>query len=121
MLIFPHNAIRDHLLSTLGYPHDQDRLPNLDVLRKSEWCVEFEQRRRNRMVMGAMRYGLLSSPGKWEYDLWAGLERKLAIYAETGNLEAIVDAANYLMLIYMRPDHPNAHWRAEDDHTHCPR
>ncbi len=120
MLTHPHDAIRDHLLDALGYPHGHPRLPDLDALRESEWCHEFEELRRNRLILGAMRYGLLSASDKWQYDLWAGLQAKLTTYADTGNLEAVVDAANYLMLIYMHPQHPNAHWRAEDDQGHCP-
>jgi hypothetical protein len=76
--------------------------------------------------MGALRYGLLHDPRKWKaadgksYDLMAGLQRKLDHYHRTGNTEALVDAGNYVMLLFMTPAHPNAHFRAEDDHNHCP-
>lgn len=115
--------IRDHLLASLGYtePRARNRKPDLDSLLVSEWCPEFETARRYRMVMGALRYGLLADPGKWAgYDLLGGMRRKLEVYHRTGNTEALVDAANYLMLEFMRPSHPHAHFRAEDDRDHCP-
>ncbi len=113
--------LRDHLLQSLGYAARVPRMPALDTLRRTEWCEEFEQARRNRMIMGAFRYGLLTAPGKFDYDLLAGLQKKLDDYHRTGNVEALVDAGNYLMMEFMRPSHPNSHFRAEDDHNHCPR
>ena len=114
------NLIRAHLLESLGYRSPAPRLPDLPEQLATEWCTPFEDARRYRMVMGAFRYGLLTEPKKWRYDLMAGLLRKLATYRETGNTEALVDAANYLMLEFMNPSHASAHFRGEDDHCHCP-
>ena len=118
--------LRDHLLATLGYSKPVKRLPDLESLRLTEWCHEFEQLRRNRMIIGAFRYGLLASPEKWgrpicTYDLLAGLEKKVAEYRNTGNLEALVDAGNYLMLEFMHPSHEAARFDPKDDDYHCPR
>lgn len=113
---------RAHLLETVGF-HAHGvlhRIPTDVELTETEWCEEYEQLRRNRMVMGALRYGLLVDPRKWNYDLVAGLQRKLDHYQDTGNTEALVDAGNYLMLEFMRPSHPEAHFRGEDHHKHCP-
>ncbi len=117
------DLIRDHLLESVGFgAHDVSaRLPDLPQQLETEWCEEFEQARRYRMVMGALRYGLICEPKKWKYDLMAGLRQKLEYYRNTGNTEALVDAANYLMLEFMHPSHPEAHFQGEDDHNHCPR
>ena len=120
------NLIRAHLLESLGCHDPVPRLPDLPELLRTEWCEEFEQLRRNRMIMGAFRYGLLNDPQKWKsadgtsYDLMKGLRNKLDYYQQSGNIEALVDAGNYVMLIYIHPSHPSAHFRAEDDHNHCP-
>jgi hypothetical protein len=74
----------------------------------------------NRLLMGSFRYGLMSDPDKWTSDLIAGARKKLASYEDTGNREHLVDLANYARLEFMHPSHPHAHFRAEDDHEHCP-
>jgi len=111
--------IRSHLLESLGVD-TRRRLPSLDNLLRTEWCEDFERARRYRLVMGAFRYGLLSDP-KGKYDLLGGLRMKLRQYEQTGNTEALVDAANYLMLEFMWPSHSDAHFQSKDDHCHCPR
>ena len=63
-------------------------------LRRSEWSPEFEQLMRNRLAMGAMRYGRLHAVGKPAYDRVPSMARRLQQYAETGNLELLVDVAN---------------------------
>ena len=66
--------IRQHLLESLGLPaHDVSRrLPDLPELRETEWCQEFEQLRRNRMVLAAIRYGRMCEPEKWKSDAPGG-------------------------------------------------
>ena len=116
-----HDAIRKHLLEEVfGIFEQVERLPDLEELKQTEYCDEFDELRRNRMVMGAFRYGRLSNPDKWKYNFIEGLRKKLWAYVDTGNTENLVDAANYLMLEFMQPSHPNAHFRAEDNTNHCP-
>lgn len=110
------DLLREHLLEVSGYPHGHRRVPDLPDLRVTEWCDEFDRLRRNRMVMGAHRYGLMCEARKWRTDRIVGLRSKLAFYSSTGNTEALVDIANYAMLEFMRPAHPTAHFRALDDH-----
>lgn len=112
--------LRKHLLETLGVHDKRDCLPGLDELRQTEWSTEFEEKMRHRLLMGAFRYGLFSSPDKWKYDRVAGAKKKLALYESTGNTEHLVDVANYALLEFVRPSHAEAHFRAEDDYHHCP-
>lgn len=96
------------------------RLPDLDVLRQTEFNHRFVSLMQNRLIMGAFRYGRFS-PIKADYDLLGGIAKKLRDYGETGNTEALVDVANYALLEFSFPHHPEAHFRAMDDHEHCPR
>ncbi len=41
---------------------------NINDLFQSEWSYEFEQLCRNRLVMGALRYGKIHAPNKPNYD-----------------------------------------------------
>ena len=116
------DLLRACLFESVGFhAHDMSHRIPIDVeLTETEWCEEFEQVCRNRMVMGALRYGRLCELKKWKYNLIAGLQRKLDYYQKTGNTEALADIANYASLEFMRPSHPNAHFRGEDAHKHCP-
>lgn len=116
-----NDHIRQHILASLGMVASR-RMPDLDALRETEWCQEFEQLRRNRVLMAAFRYGPLAElkARSGRFDIMAGLIAKMEVYCRTGNTEALVDAANYLMLEFMTPSHPQAHFRGEDDCCHCP-
>lgn len=119
MTVFEY--LREHLLGNLGLPAQPiRRLPDLDTLRETEWSPEFEQLCRNRLILGAFRYGRFEDPEKWKSDLIAGAKKKIAAYEDSGNLEHLVDLANYARLEFIRPSRPRAHFRAEDDHKHCP-
>lgn len=64
---------------------------------------DFVQLMKNRLVMGAFRYGLLVSKHKQNYDYFAYLKYKLKLYRETGNLEMLVDVGNMALLEYLHP------------------
>ena len=107
------DLIRTHLLEQAGI-FDQPRLPDLDSLRQTEWSAQFEQLMRNRLVMGAFRYGLMVAKRR-QYAYMAYLKHKLEVYQTTGNLEMLVDVANLALLEFRYPSHPNAHWAAVDN------
>ncbi len=110
--------LRQHLLTSLGLV-PRVSLPPLEVLQETEWCPEFEMHMRNRLVMGAFRYGRFDNDDKWRFSLIGGLQEKLMAYQQTGNTEYLVDLANYALLEFVRPAHPKAHWHGDDDHDHC--
>ena len=79
--------------------------------------MTFEQLMRNRLVMGAYRYGE-HLPGLIERHRWSHGERMhrlLELYEQEGNLEALVDLANYCMLEWVNCEHPKAHFTPVDD------
>lgn len=122
-----HDQLRDRLLARAGCPNlpPAKPLPNLDELRRTQWSDEFERLWRerwgapldgqfldlmhNRLVMGALRYGLLGRPGKPAYDNVGSIRRRLAKYHEDGNLEHMVDTANIALVEYVEGKHPNRH------------
>ncbi len=115
--------IREHLLACLGYTAPAVRMPSLSQLTATEWSPRFEQLMRNRLLMGAFRYGQFADGAetKAPYDLVGAVRRKIGSYAETGNTEYLVDAANYLLLEFEFGQHPSRHFHARDDHDHCPK
>lgn len=106
--------IRHHLL----------KLPTLKLLTyadliKSEWSPKFEQLMRNRLIMGALRYGLLNAPGKPRYDRMSRILDCLIEYKETGNQEFLVDIANLALVEFEEGKHPKRHFTSIDDGKHA--
>lgn len=94
--------------------------PPIDVeaLRKSEWCPEFEELMRNRLIMGAIRYGKLCEQGKPTYERAKTMAKKVALYVETKNKEVLVDLANYAMIEFIEPTEEGTFFSATDDMNH---
>ena len=84
--------IREHLFPE---PSQSKKMPSLEELRKTEWSPLFEVYMRNRLIMGAFRYGPFGEDTK--YDNMASVIRHVELYRETGNTEHLVDIANIAM------------------------
>jgi hypothetical protein len=94
------------------------------TLQKTEWSPRFEMLMRNRLLMGALRYGTMEekrkNAAKNRWDLTGAIEEKAKLYEKTGNSEYLVDMANYCLLAFEFDPHPNKHFKALDDHhDHC--
>lgn len=99
--------------------HIRRRLMYLGKLGQSEWSYEFEELMRNRLIMGAYRYGKLKAPGKPQFDRMAYAIRCLENFRQTGNLEHLVDAANLCLVEFVEGKHPNRHFAAVDGGDHA--
>jgi hypothetical protein len=91
---------------------------DISSLKRTEWSTRFEKAMRNRLVMGAFRYGLLYSPEKLAWDRIKRAIYELEQYLEDGNDERLVDIANMMMLEFEEGNHPKKHFRAGDDGVH---
>jgi hypothetical protein len=91
---------------------------SLSALRSTQWSTHFEQLMRNRLIMGALRYGLLHAIGKPQYDRLKAMKDRLDQYKQTGNDELLVDVANLSLLEFEEGKHPLKHWKSQDDSTH---
>ena len=77
---------------------------------------------RNRMLVSYHKYGP-SAEGAPKMDVIASLMQRLRLYAsgdatkgiKPGNTEYLIDAANFAMIEFMYPKHPDAHFTATDD------
>ena len=102
-------------------------LPELDKakpisifeLGRSEWSDKFESLMRNRLILGAMRYGKINAPDKPKYNRIEMIRYRLGKYVETGNTEFLVDCANACMLEFIEGSHPDKHFRATEEVSHC--
>ena len=92
-------------------------IPDLAVLRKTERSPEFERYCRNRLIMGAFRYGRLGQPGKPEYDRVACMIRRLEAYRADGNAEHLCDVANLAMIEFVEGRHKGICSVDDGEHT----
>ena len=86
-------------------------LPNVP---KTEFSQEFAQGCYDRMAMSYCKYGPLAEGFPHRVDAIGTLRDKLDKYERTGNTEWLMDVANYAMIEFLRPRHPEAHFRATD-------
>jgi len=94
------------------------KVPPLDELRKTQWCPLFEKLMRNRLIMGAFRYGLMSEQDFSTYDLVEECKKRLDLFVKDGNLEHLVDAANMLLLRFFWGNKNKEKFEAIDDGVH---
>jgi hypothetical protein len=116
-------TVTDHLRARLlAGVEPPKRLPALASLCESEWSPEFERLMRNRLLMGAFRYGTFgehAAAGRNGYDNVGSAIERLQAYRRTGNAEHLVDAANLCLKEWMVGDHPRRHFHAADDTLHA--
>ena len=107
--------IKNLWLWKCGMP--EERL-NMNDLYKTEWSSEFERLMRNRLVMGAYRYGRLQPGKKPRYDRIKEMKRRIELYVKTGNQEYLIDIANFAMCEFIEPSR-SVYLRAIDDGEHA--
>lgn len=112
-----HQYIRKHILESAGIsdikPLDYEYEKALIEKQTSEvfsLCV-------NRLLMGRFRYG--PNVGQSHFNCIPTIEKKIKRYKETGNMECLLDAINYLYLEFRFGTNPKKHFSATDDEDHA--
>jgi hypothetical protein len=84
------------------------------ALPTTEVSEDFIRYMRNRMLVSYYKYGPLAEAYPHRVNALETLQDRLKKYEATGNTEWLVDAANMAMIEFMRPAHPQAHFRPTD-------
>ena len=108
-----HQFLRARLLSEV----DEQRMPAPCELADSETSESFTLLRRNRKVIGVMRYGRMGSLGKLNYDRVDCMIRRLRAYLCDRNAEHLVDVANLAELEFVEGDHLGVIASDDGEHT----
>lgn len=85
-----------------------------------QWNEDFVNKMQARMFVGFFRYGDTKRYAESkQYDLLRTIEKYLNEYKKDGNLEHLVNIANYCMIEFMYPQHALAHFESieEEDPT----
>jgi hypothetical protein len=85
-----------------------------DKVPESEFSIQYTQGMLDRMAMSYFKYGLVKEAYPTKVDAIASLEKRLALYKETGNTEWLMDIGNFAMIEYMHPKHSKAHFKSTD-------
>lgn len=89
---------------------------NASGVPEGQYSIKFLQGMVTRMGVGYHRYGSIDFH---RADWLKTAEERVKKYQETGNTEWLMDAANFLMVEFMSPKHPDAHFRATE-HSESP-
>lgn len=81
----------------------------------TEFSEPFVQGMRDRMVVSFYKYGPLTEAYPHKVNAITSLTDRLRKYAETGNTEFLMDAANFAMIEFMHPAHHAAFFAGTDD------
>lgn len=80
----------------------------------SEFSEQFIQGMSDRMAVSYIKYGAIRQAFPDKVNAIKSLELRLKQYKETGNTEFLMDVANYAMIEFMLPAHPNAIFKPTD-------
>src|SRR4051812_29600342 len=90
-------------------PHDYTyRGPLTDPKCAREVSEFFLDGMRNRMAVSFYKYGPVADAYPEKVNALDSLQLRLKKYQETGNAEFLMDAANFAMIEFMHPSHPEA-------------
>lgn len=80
------------------------------ILRR-DFSDEFVAKMKMSIVQAHFRYGWVSDSYPEISDAMASAQQRLDLYMQTGNADYLVDVANFVMIEFSHPKHPNAHFR----------
>jgi hypothetical protein len=80
----------------------------------SEYSEQFINGMLTRMAVSFSKYGVVKDAYPHKVNALESLHKRLDKYLTDGNTEWLMDAANFLMIEFMYPSHPNAHFKSTD-------
>lgn len=84
------------------------------IIVEEQVSQKFVQGMFDRMSVGYFNYGPIKDCFPHNYNALKSMKQRLDKYKKTGNTEWLMDAANYLMIEFLRPAHPKAHFEPTD-------
>lgn len=89
-------------------------LQQADQVPLTEVSTDFLQKMVNAMSLSFFKYGAVKDAYPEKVDALRSLMQRLEKYGETGNTEYLVDVANFAMIEFIAPRHPDAHYKPLD-------
>jgi hypothetical protein len=99
-------------------PADYPERPFAGTQQEANWRQEtsrkFHQLMDNAMMISFFKYGAVADAYPERVHALDSLDIRLKKYAETGNVEYLIDVANFAMIEFMFPANPTAIYKATD-------
>lgn len=97
-------------------PDYESQLALMKEILEYQFSEDFVRKMKARVFVGYHRYGQSKQYAiENKYDILETIKKRLEKYRETGNKEHLVDAANFIMIEYMYPQHPDAHFESIEE------
>ena len=81
---------------------------------QSEINMRFVQGMANALATSFFKYGKMRDKPGNIFDHKANIRKRLQKYEESGNTEWLIDVANFAMIEFTNPSHPDAHFEGTD-------
>jgi hypothetical protein len=104
-------------LAGLDLPEGIEGMTRTQLLQET-WSARFERLMRNRLLVGAYRYGKFGPKQAAAYNMVPSIKKRLDTFEHDGNLEHLVDVANLCMLIFVHGESVGLSMLAQDDSEH---
>lgn len=78
----------------------------------SEYSFQFLQGMLDRMGLSYYKYGKIVDAYPHKINAIESMKVRVDKYLDTGNIEFLIDAANFAMIEFMLPSHPEAFYKA---------
>jgi len=90
------------------------KLREVGKVPKTEFSQTFVQGMLDRMNMSYFKYGAIAEAYPIKIDAIQSLQQRLQKYSDTGNTEYLMDVANFAMIEFLHPKHPQAFFEPTD-------
>jgi len=90
----------------------REKKEEIESKLKTQYSERFWEGMKARMEMSYFKYGDVKDSKIT--DRIASLNQRIEKYQQTGNTEFLMDAANFCMIEFMFPNHPNAFFKTTD-------
>jgi len=94
-----------------------DDVRHTDPVKATETSVRFHKLMDGAMGVSFYKYGPVSEGYPERVNAIESLKLRLREYVKTGNVEFLVDVANFAMIEFMHPKHPRAFYKATDSNA----
>lgn len=98
----------------MAKPDPKNNIPVRSFIYPDKDYWDTVQKMANRMAFSQEKYGDLADGYPHRVDAMANVKERIALYEETGNIEWLLDAANFAIIEALYPAHPDAHFRSTD-------
>lgn len=98
----------------MAKPDPKNNIPVHSFIYPNKDYWDNIQKMANRMAFSQEKYGDLADGYPDKVDAMANMKQRIDLYEQTGNIEWLLDAANFAVIEAIYPAHDKAHFRSTD-------